>query len=88
MDDLQAFEDVRAVVETRARRVQIEWPVWFDLRWGPSIFRREIHVEHVVCHDLSDLGLVSRLMEKHKDLVPPQTRGYWIRAIFWMLSRG
>jgi len=52
--DLQAFEDVRAVVEARARRVQIEWSVWFDLWWGPSTFRREVHVEHVVCRDLSN----------------------------------
>jgi len=54
-DDLQAFEDVRAVVEARARRVQIEWSVWFDLWWGPSTFRREVHVEHVVRHDLSKI---------------------------------
>ena len=54
-DDLQAFEYVRAVVEARARRVQIEWSVWFDFWWGPSTFRREVHVEHVVCHDLSKI---------------------------------
>ena len=59
--DLQAFKDVGAVVKARARRVEVERTIRFNLRRGPPVFWRKVHVEHMVCRDLSNLsGCVDR----------------------------
>jgi hypothetical protein len=51
---LQTLKDVRAIVEAGTCGVQIEWSVGSGLGCGPSMFRRKVHVEHMVCHRLSE----------------------------------
>ena len=60
MMDLHAFEDIGAVVKTRARRVEVERSIRSNLRWGPPEFRRKLHVEHMVCRDLRNLSPLRR----------------------------
>jgi hypothetical protein len=50
--DLQTFKDVGAVVKARARWVEVERSIRFNLRRGPSAVWRKVHVEHMVCRDL------------------------------------
>ena len=50
MTDLQAFEDVGAVVEAGASGFKIEWSVRSDLMCRPSALWRKVHVEHVVSY--------------------------------------
>ena len=54
--DLQTFKDVRAVVKARARWVEVERSIRFNMRRGPSAVWRKVHVEHMVCRDLSKLS--------------------------------
>jgi hypothetical protein len=54
--DLQTFKDVGAVVKARARWVEVEWSIRFNLRRGPSAVWRKVHIEHMVCRDLSNLS--------------------------------
>jgi len=75
-------------VEARARGVEVQWSVWLDLRRGPSAFRGEVHVEYVVGHDLSDFESRERIMEKRRQLAPPQTRECQAQAVFLTFLRG
>ena len=54
--DLQTFKDVGAVVKARARWVEVERSIRFNLRRGPSAVWRKVHVEHMICRDLSNLS--------------------------------
>jgi hypothetical protein len=72
--DLQTFKDVGTVVKARARWVEVERSIRFNLRRGPSAVWRKVHIEHMVCRDLSKLSGGVEMENPRHSRTSPNTR--------------